>query len=280
MDIIKLETPMETEKHFGPITETEEPFYINEYGKTFIGTPCYQLRMSSTLSCVQYVISGSGVIICDNKIHTVREGDTFLLSEGKDQIYYSTPDNNFERIWINFKGELGKKLIEIYGLKDIVVFKNTNCREILEEIQNYCLETKDPVTYKNGTALLFHKLIQFLALNKNETPVLSNQIEAIRLFLDLNVMNNPSLSDVASHFSMSKEHLIRIFSKTYEITPHQYILQSRIRIAMIMLKTTDDSITEISDKLSFSDQHHFSEAFYKHVGIRPSAFRKNVPKLI
>lgn len=274
MDIINLETPMETEKHFGPLTDNEEPFYINEYGKTFKGTPCYQLRMSSPLSCVQYVISGSGVIICDNKIYTVREGDTFLLSEGRDQIYYSNPDNNFERIWINFKGVLGRQLIDIYGLRDLVVFKNTSSRDILEEIQSCCSANRDPEAYKNATALLFHKLIQFLSLNKNEPTAISNQVEAIRLFLDLNVMNNPSLNDLAKHFSMSKEHLIRIFNKTYGITPHQYVLQSRIRIGMIMLKTTDDSITEISDKLNFSDQHHFSEAFYKHVGIRPSAYRK------
>ena len=38
----------------------------------------------------------------------MNEGDTFFLPKGSDQIYYSNPDNNFERIWINFKGKLAE----------------------------------------------------------------------------------------------------------------------------------------------------------------------------
>ena len=45
MNIIDLETPLNTEKYFAPKTNDETPFYIPEYGKTFRGIPCYQLRM-------------------------------------------------------------------------------------------------------------------------------------------------------------------------------------------------------------------------------------------
>ncbi len=274
MDIISLETPKETEKHFAPKTDDYEPFYINEFGKTYAGTPCYQLRIDSTLYCIQYVISGSGVIICNNRIYTVSAGDTFLLPAGKDQIYYSNPDNRFERIWINFKGKLADSLIDVYGLKDTVVYKGLNSFDPLEEIQKTCKEISDPEVYKKETAVLFFKLIQFLS--ENAAPYVNEPktVEEIRLYLDLNAMNNLSLNDIAKHFSMSKEHIIRVFKKTYNITPHQYILQSKIRMAMIMLKTTEDSIANIAERLSFSDPHHFSEAFKTLVGIRPSIYRK------
>lgn len=275
MNIIYLETPLNTEKYYAPRTDNEHPFFITEYGKTMSGTPCYQLRMNSPVSCVQYVVSGSGVIICDDRIYTVNEGDTFLLPEGSNQIYYSNPDNCFERIWLNFKGELSKALIDIYKIKNVIVFKNTDCSDLLNEMQILCKSTSEPQTYKNESSVLFLKLVQFLSENKNNYAINENPIDEIRLYIDCHITENLKLSDVADNFSLSKEHIIRIFKKTYGITPHQYIIQSKIRIAMIMLKSTDNTIEEISDKLSFSDPHHFSFQFQKHVGCRPSQYRKN-----
>ena len=80
---------------------------------------------------------------------------------------------------------------------------------------------------------------------------------------------------LAEHFYVSEEHLIRLFKKSYHITPHQYILQSKIRIAMLMLRTTKDSVEEISYRLNFSDPHHFSAQFKKLVGIRPLPYRQS-----
>lgn len=273
MNIIELETPLNTEKYFAPKTEDIYPFYITEYGITLKGIPCYQLRMNSTVACIQYVISGTGIIINNDKIFTVREGDTFLLTENTDQIYYSNPDNNFERIWINFKGELAKKLIEIYKIQDSVVFKNVNTLDLLKEIHKICKENTDAKMYKEKTSQAFLKLVQFLSDNKTESFDVSQDIEKIRLYIDLKITENIKLSDLAKKFSFSKEHIIRLFKKNYGITPHRYILQSKMRIAMIMLKTTEMSVEEIAEKLNFSDSRHFSVQFRKNIGYKPSEYK-------
>ena len=66
LNIIELETPQNAEKFFAPKTSAIEPFFLTEYGTTLKGIPCYQLRINSPVSCLQYVISGSGVIINNN----------------------------------------------------------------------------------------------------------------------------------------------------------------------------------------------------------------------
>lgn len=273
MNIIDLETPNNTEKYFAPETDNLYPFYIIEYGKTYRNIPCYQLRMDSPIGCAQYVISGSGIIICNNNIYTVQEGDTFLLPEGTDQIYYSNPDNQFERIWINFKGELAQSFLDIYKLNDTFVFKNVNTLDIFTEIHEQCKKLNDPTEYKNRTSQLFLKLIQFLANNKQPANETTSDIEQIRLYIDCNITENIKISDIAQNFSFSQEHIIRIFKKNYGITPHRYILESKIRLAMIMLKMTDMRIDEIAEKLSFSDSHHFSTQFKKLMGCKPSLYR-------
>lgn len=274
MNVIDLETPINTEKHFAPKTDRNPPFYITEYGKTFKNTPCYQLRMNSPISCLQYVVSGKGVIICNGKSYFVGAGDTFLLPSGSDQIYYSDTDNQFERIWINFKGKLSEALIKIYGLEEIVVFADTDCKELLLKIHAACEKYRDPTEYQNRTAVLFLETVQFLSQNKGNAKTLpTTSVEQIRLFIDGNITDNIKVTDIAARFSFSEEYVIRLFKKIYGITPHKYIIQSKIRLAMIMLKLTDDSIEKIAETLGFFDSRHFSNQFKKHIGCTPSQYR-------
>lgn len=275
MDIIYLKEPLTAEKHLGPKTNNKEPFYITEYGITRPDTPCYQLRMKSHVSCLQYVISGSGIIICNNNIYTVKSGDTFLLTEGSDQIYYSNPDNHFERIWINFKGELSKAIIDLYGLTNSMVFRNTDTFNLLTEIHKKCKSLSEPTEYKNESARIFLKTIQFLSNKKAEAPNIVDPAEKIRPYIDRHITENLKINEIAKTLNFTPEHIIRTFKQTYGITPHKYITQSKIRIAMIMLKSTDSSVEEISQALCFSDPHHFSYAFNKYTGYRPSVYRKN-----
>lgn len=274
MNLIDLETPATAERHAAPPTEDRHPFYITSYGKTYPGTPCYQLRLASPVSCIQYVVSGSGVILYGDKFYPVKAGDTFWLSEGRDQIYYSNPDNQFARIWINFVGALPEALRELYGIQDTVVFHSTDCRELLEQLHTLCRQTTDPKQYKDITAQSFLRLVQFLSDNRENGAEEPPAMEEMRAFLDVHILENLGLDQIAAHFSFTKEHFIRVFRKTYGITPHQYILQSRIRIAMMLLISTDEPISRISEKLNFSDPHHFSDTFQKYVGFRPSRYRK------
>lgn len=278
MNLVELLYPTTAEIFRAPETNDKFPFFVSLYGRTFEDTPCYQIRMNSNTSCIQYVISGSGVIISDRAVYKVESGDTFILLEGKDQIYYSNPDNKFARLWFNFEGELSRSLLDIYGVTDITVFKNTDSSVLLQKMLNTCKSHTDCEKYKTETAKVFLEIVQFLSGFKDRSLKIDTKEDEIRAYIDMHVMENLKLDDIAEKFHFSKEHIIRSFKKSYGITPHQYIIESKIRIAMIMLINTDNSIEEISSALSFSDPHHFSASFNSLVKMRPSAYRKEHKK--
>lgn len=258
------------------LNKNEYPFWISEYGTTFANPQYQEIRYDSDVSCIEYIVSGSGIININNKSYIVKKGDSYMLLEGTNQNYYSDPDDPFTKIWINFKGILGREIINIYGLSDCVLFKNTNTLPYIEKIHNIISSNTDPKFIQEETSALFLRLIQFMADHKQQLTPESASINMIRYYIDCNITKNIKISDISNICHYTPQHIIKIFKEKYGITPHKYILNSKLKISLPMLRSTDKSIEEISNELGFSDTRHFSAQFEKFMGIRPSAYRKSI----
>lgn len=81
-----------------------------------------------------------------------------------------------------------------------------------------------------------------------------------------------SLDEMADATFMSKYNLIRIFKHEVGLTPHQFLLQNRIRKAQRLLETSA-TITEVALATGFCDQSHFIRHFKKIVGLTPTEYR-------
>ena len=83
-----------------------------------------------------------------------------------------------------------------------------------------------------------------------------------------------NIDKVCKLINISRSHFFRCFKKTFGITPAEYIMQSKIGAAKILLANTNHSISEISMRFDFSSFSHFSRTFHKYVGCTPSEYRK------
>ncbi len=72
---------------------------------------------------------------------------------------------------------------------------------------------------------------------------------------------------------LSAFHYIRRFKKESGLTPHQYLIQSRVRLAKHLL-TPGCSIAEIAGQSGFYDQSHLNRCFKKSIGLSPAQFIK------
>jgi AraC-like DNA-binding protein len=84
----------------------------------------------------------------------------------------------------------------------------------------------------------------------------------------------PALARIAY---VSEAHFIRTFKDTFGETPHRYLQRRRIERAMHLLRTSDDSISEICLDVGFTSFATFSRTFREIVGESPSAFRTRGP---
>jgi len=83
-----------------------------------------------------------------------------------------------------------------------------------------------------------------------------------------------SLPELAANVELSQFHFCRMFKKSTNLTPHQYVLQLRIERARDLL-TGRLPLAEIAAQLGFADQSHFGAVFKRFLGITPSEFLRS-----
>ena len=82
-----------------------------------------------------------------------------------------------------------------------------------------------------------------------------------------------SLADLAGAAAMSPYHFLRTFRAVVGMTPHQYILHTRLHRAAVRLRRTADSISAIAFAAGFNDLSTFNRRFARIMGASPSAYR-------
>ncbi len=82
------------------------------------------------------------------------------------------------------------------------------------------------------------------------------------------------LDAAASQAGTSAFHFLRLFAKVLGVTPHQYLVRSRLRHAARLLADEDTAITDIAYDVGFGDLSNFVRTFHRAAGVSPGVFRE------
>jgi AraC family transcriptional regulator len=105
----------------------------------------------------------------------------------------------------------------------------------------------------------------------------ASQLRRTIEFVHENLAEDLSIEQIASQAYVSAFHFARLFRNTLGLTPHQYVLQSRLERAKRLMKTAPRlNLTEIGLSVGFFDQAHFTKTFKRATGATPKNFLKNV----
>jgi AraC-like DNA-binding protein len=82
-----------------------------------------------------------------------------------------------------------------------------------------------------------------------------------------------ALADLARDAATSPYHFLRTFRQVVGMTPHQFVLRTRLHRAAVRLRRSDDSIAAIAFAAGFNDLSTFNRRFRRVMGASPSAYR-------
>lgn len=105
-------------------------------------------------------------------------------------------------------------------------------------------------------------------------PDLSKQIQVCCDYIELNVEEKFTISDLAERAGYSEYYLSRKFKEETGVSLNNYINIAKAERAKLLLTITNDGIQEIADRLHFCSRSYFSKAFRRFTGVSPAKYRK------
>lgn len=237
--------------------------------------PYYHIRRFNGDHYVfECVLQGTGYVEFNGTLTRLTAGDAYILHPCTFHHYYSDHNDPWVKIWFNGQGNLISHLLSDYqlGFNCCVrnFWKSDYLMQILQKLE------KEPSLNKNELALLLHQhIIQFSEqLNGLQTDTSAPQI--MKTYIEQNLTAPLNIADIAAQVHLSNSRAIHLFKETFHMTPYHYYLSRKLAIAQDLLRSTEMSIQEISDLLSFPDYRHFTNLFKRWTGVTPSWFRNDL----
>lgn len=108
-----------------------------------------------------------------------------------------------------------------------------------------------------------------------------NQVQTIKrmeAYMKENLSRHYTLKELSSLFDIPLTTMKTCFKGVYGCSIYTYMKSYRMQAAMLLLRDTAYSITEIAAKMGYDNPSKFSEVFKKEFGELPSDFRKSLSK--
>lgn len=102
------------------------------------------------------------------------------------------------------------------------------------------------------------------------TPV---QLARIRDYISSHINAAISIVQLAELFGMSRFHLIRAFRDSVGVTPYQYVLMERVKVAKELLRNKTIRVEDVALAVGFNDPLRLTQAFRKFANLTPTEFR-------
>ena len=82
-----------------------------------------------------------------------------------------------------------------------------------------------------------------------------------------------ALGDLAYDAAMSPYHFLRTFRQVVGMTPHQFVLRTRLHHAAVRLRQSDTAVSIIAFDAGFNDLSTFNRRFRRMMGASPGDYR-------
>jgi AraC-like DNA-binding protein len=94
------------------------------------------------------------------------------------------------------------------------------------------------------------------------------------LWIDARSDQPIDLDRAAKAAGLSAFHFLKLFARVLGVTPHQYLIRSRLRRAARLLADEERAITDIALDVGFADLSNFVRTFHRAAGTSPRGFRR------
>ena len=241
-----------------------------------------RLRSSQDFCYFCCTLDGVGAFADTRGVHLLPAGQGFLteIADPATRYFYPGADTRPWRfLALNFRGlaarAMVRDLVGLYGHLYALGPQSPVIQRLLN-FQAFPYKTLHPHAL-DSAELVLEVLLALGASARaaaSPDPLLGLVRQALEL-MDGALEDGLSVTTLAARLGVGREQLSRSFGKYLGRPPQQVIREMKMRRASFLLKDTDLPVTQIAERLGYSDQTNFIRAFRAVLGTTPHEFRRH-----
>ncbi len=147
---------------------------------------------------------------------------------------------------------------------------------IIDELEQQ--KTNYQTSVKGLLLSLYIEFIRIQNADELNTSIDSSSDNALVItpaldFINTNYMQQFSIDHLANLCHLSVTHFRRVFHSIMGVSPLEFIMNTRIARACVLLRSTEDSILSISEQVGFHSISSFNRCFLKTMEVTPRVWR-------
>lgn len=245
------------------------------FGHAKVSTEWKGRVASPVYSRLYYVTEGSSVISPEKSDEIKLEvGKWYLIPTGCSFKYECSSEMEHFYFHLKLSDYDGTDLLRKCNKPLIVDFPD-NFTPFMEE----CINSEsmlDGLRLQNTAFTVLLEMMKKYNVDVKAENYSSCVMKAIRYIND-NLSVQLSITEISENIFVSKSTLTKCFRKELSMSVNEYIYDVVMSKAEYLLKTSDLSILEISEKFGFYDQFYFSKRFREKFRISPREYRRDKP---
>jgi AraC-like DNA-binding protein/mannose-6-phosphate isomerase-like protein (cupin superfamily) len=217
------------------------------------------VRMNRHDYCeIMYVHSGSAQFQVQDRSYPLNRGDAVVVGPSLYHRVFLEPASKANLALIFFQPEL---------------LNDPSTAESAEYLMPFFQQPPDfPVVIRASSGVPA-QIFGFMEKIRSEMPA-ETSLEPLFAFLEANFSRHVAVAEAARRCAMSSSHFMFFFKRVTGQSFIGYANHFRIAKAQELLRTSEKSISVISQETGFCDQSHFGATFRRMVGSTPRAYRR------
>lgn len=228
---------------------------------------------------LHYVTKGKGTYTINGRTYRVCAGDAFLIYPGVSISKETDPEDLWEYCWVGFNGMDAQILVNMtqFTLDNAVIkYDHPEIAQKIEDIHEH--RGHQLCSSIRMTAMLYELFAYLIEAGQNNHAgmhINDKYVSSACDYIGKSYSNkNLTVEMIAEYLNVSRSCLFRAFKDILNKSPKMYLQETRIREACVLLQMTHFSVSEVADKIGYTDSLYFSKVFRKLVGKTPTEFRK------
>lgn len=241
----------------------------------FFCNPDYAIRRDYLdMFLLIYVREGQLQIESEGQSCTVGPGELFLLNCKMPHAYRAITEKT-EFQWIHFNGRTADAYYDyIYSSIGNLPHRKTPAEETVMQFSKLMRVMHQPLLDEQAVSLVLQAILKsFTEAEDAPQQAISSYIAAAVDYYRAHLAEEVSIQKIAESLNLNSHYFIRKFKREMRQTPHEFLIQLRIKQAVELLAEPNLNMDDISFQCGFHSASHFARTFRKVMNCSPTEFR-------